>query len=240
MGNNLKLVCHACKYEISSFSKDVRTPLLGAMFLSKDEKHKFPAPWSPVITFEHMYCPMCQIRPFGIPVSGINGDEFRVITNKGKAIIDNKGVFLAEDRNIQYSDGPKDSDELVINRGFTFTPVGEKIDKEVQKESTNDVGNLSTHEQGTKEEDIEKVTDVSDSSSSTDGPIGPEGVNTPDESGEAKGLEADPSPADVGGPVHPVSFQEKLEAGEIVKAGSWYRYKNESYRKDELIKLFGI
>lgn len=89
----MKLICLACKHEVAVL-RDVKTPLIGAMFTSIDEKHGFPPPWSPVVSWQYMYCPMCQKRPFYDP----NGNgEVKMITDAGEMWITDDGIFTKED-----------------------------------------------------------------------------------------------------------------------------------------------
>jgi hypothetical protein len=60
------LMCEICREAIGTFHSDeVKEPIKGAMFHSKDPAHGFPAPFrAPAIEWEHMRCPYCQKRPF--------------------------------------------------------------------------------------------------------------------------------------------------------------------------------
>lgn len=162
---NLKLVCDKCKYEIASLSKDIRTPLIGAMFLSKDIKHSFPPPWSPVVTPEHMYCPMCQFRPFPLPENNM----VKIMTNECDMVITTGGLVLADDFKVQFADDSQ-PEELAPNRGYKFTPVGEKVEKNVQSVTFVGNGNLSKGNPVSTEENEEMVDPVGVESKSDDAP----------------------------------------------------------------------
>ena len=60
------LMCEICREAIGTFhSEEVKEPIKGAMFNSKDPAHGFPAPFrAPGLEWEHMRCPYCQKRPF--------------------------------------------------------------------------------------------------------------------------------------------------------------------------------
>ena len=226
---NLKLVCHACKYEIASFSKDVKLPLMGAMFLSKDEKHGFPAPWPPVITWEHMVCPMCQNRPF--PAEDDNGD-LEVLTDNGYMIINDRGISVEKgDSCDQFADGLQPNCEIIPNRGYTFTPVI-KNEEKIQPNVSNDDGGLSESESEPEKENEEVVEP------SVDAPdlVESENVDVPEVSEEDEGEEADPIGEEVEPDDQPPvpSFDFLLSKGDITQHGSWYEFEGKKYRKAEL------
>jgi len=85
----MKLICHICKHEIAEI-RDPGFPLSGAMFVSKDPFHGVPAPWSPVVDWESMYCPMCHFRAFPVPVDGL----FELTTDEGTLAVSEVGVVL--------------------------------------------------------------------------------------------------------------------------------------------------
>lgn len=61
----LTLKCELCSAEIGLFDPEVvRFPIKGHMFESIDERHGFPPPFHPSMTWEEMRCPMCRYRPF--------------------------------------------------------------------------------------------------------------------------------------------------------------------------------
>ena len=93
------LICHACGHTVAKIV-EIKLPIFGAMFVSKDEKHGFPAPWSPVITWEWMYCPMCQKRAFVEP-----DKETGHIT-----IVTDEGHFTREDLDLLSDDDTPDDD----------------------------------------------------------------------------------------------------------------------------------
>jgi len=88
------LICHACGHEVAEISKDIKIPIQGSMFTSKDPKHGFPAPWNPVVSWEFLYCPMCQLRAFPIP--DYNGN-FLLKTTEGIMLVTSEGIFSTED-----------------------------------------------------------------------------------------------------------------------------------------------
>jgi len=84
------LTCTMCGHEIADISEDTRLPIQGSMFPSKDPKHGFPPPWSPVVGWEYMYCPLCSKRPFLDPADDGN---ISITTNEGPRVITAKGVI---------------------------------------------------------------------------------------------------------------------------------------------------
>jgi hypothetical protein len=89
----MKLICHACKYEVAE-TRDLALPLTGAMFVSRDPAHGVPAPWSPVVTWEYMFCPMCQRRPFLDPAPD---GTIIMNTDSGIIAVTQKGIVKDED-----------------------------------------------------------------------------------------------------------------------------------------------
>ncbi len=58
-------ICEICTHKLGRFvSEQVRFPLMGFMFGSPDEKHKYPPPFPSSVGWRWMRCPMCQKRPF--------------------------------------------------------------------------------------------------------------------------------------------------------------------------------
>jgi DNA-directed RNA polymerase subunit RPC12/RpoP len=59
------LVCEVCTFIIGKFDpEEIRFPLVGSMFESKDPKHEFPPPFHPTDDWRHARCPYCRKRPF--------------------------------------------------------------------------------------------------------------------------------------------------------------------------------
>lgn len=94
----MKLLCVICGYEIAEI-RDPDYPITGAMFTSKDPKHKVPAPWSPVLTWEHMWCPMCHKRAMHPPVDG----TITLRTNIGNIVLPQKTASLHETAQLHFA-----------------------------------------------------------------------------------------------------------------------------------------
>lgn len=241
----LKLKCAICHYDIASITPDIKVPIIGAMFGSKDEKHGFPAPWSPVVTPEHMFCPMCQKRPFLLPEDG----KILLDTNEGIMEVNKHGIFSTEDDSV--FDFVKAAPTTIPNRGFTFTPVGEKVEKDIQSIVPAGNGVLSGPVSGATEESEEVVipkatnsgedpTIVDEIPVDEDASAKSPSIDAPAESTDAKGSEADPQGEEVEhDDAPPISgFDNLVKEGSIViKPGGWYAYEGKNYRKEDLEKI---
>lgn len=87
----LILVCKMCSHHIAEITEDLKLPLLGAMFVSRDPKHGYPAPWSPVANWEAMQCPACALRPWIL--ENIEGPHV-FETNWGPIVVNDNGYFF--------------------------------------------------------------------------------------------------------------------------------------------------
>lgn len=63
---NMEFVrCEICLQIIGRINMEhFDAPMTGAMFLSKDAKHGYPAPFHPSLTWRNLKCPYCGWRPF--------------------------------------------------------------------------------------------------------------------------------------------------------------------------------
>jgi hypothetical protein len=98
----MKLKCHICKFEIATIDDGIKIPVIGAMFGPADPIHNHIPPWSPVVTWEHIYCPMCSFRPFEepTPTGGIimTTDVGTImVTADGFIMANGEGLVLVHD-----------------------------------------------------------------------------------------------------------------------------------------------
>lgn len=69
--------CEICEERIAQVRVgDLKYPMTGAMFLSPDPLHGFPAPFDPATDWEWIRCPHCRFRPFLCEDRVNTGDRF--------------------------------------------------------------------------------------------------------------------------------------------------------------------
>ena len=201
----MKLICRVCKYEIATISKDTRIPVKGAMFHSKDPKHGFPPPWSPVVEWQYMYCPLCKKRPFLDPADG--GNIF-IDTDEGRKIITPKGVESVKTIDI-------------TRNGFLGTveivPGPLPLLKEKAEAAPEPLADIEAPaglvEDNGDPTPVDDIPAESNDMAEEHSPLS-----------EHYNYEGDPNK----------SFEERLRSGEIIQRGSWYEYKGKNFRRTEL------
>lgn len=108
------LLCTICKHKVATIVEPT-FPICGAMFESPDSWHKVPRPWSPVITWVDMYCPMCNKRAVPIPTD----DTIELLTDEGVVKVGVKGILFPEAQ-----DGP-----VVVDRATAPVAPSPRDDK---------------------------------------------------------------------------------------------------------------
>lgn len=179
----MKLICDKCNYAIATIDKNIKMPVQGSMFTSKDPKHGFPPPWSPVAVPEFMYCPMCNKRPFV-------GEFSRDMDKLTMVVMDEVDDTVAYEL-------------TVTDKGFSDATdeLSESVDADTRTDSQTDEG-------GTAPAQDEPPVDID--------------------------LSTEGTAVDVG-----KIFAKMIESGEIVQKGSWFTYKGNNHRRDELLEIIG-
>lgn len=107
-----QLVCEICSETIAIFDvKDLSMPVMGNMFKSKDPEHGLPDPFPADITWEHMYCPYCNNRPFIVPEGKEEVGPERLLTTGGWVEIF-KGIPAGTEVKIELADAAGEMDKI--------------------------------------------------------------------------------------------------------------------------------
>lgn len=94
----MKLICEICRQTIGLFNpEDLRLPLKGSMFLSKDPAHGFPPPFHPSSVYgskdNPLLCPYCRKIPFLHPDKVLTPEGYIKVEKKKEVKVEEKKVI---------------------------------------------------------------------------------------------------------------------------------------------------